>query len=79
MSKSLYVPVNLSPRESQVVRLATQGKSDKEIAEELNIARRTVGVHIQAARLKGSAILARRSNALRWILDDALWDPSGCV
>jgi DNA-binding NarL/FixJ family response regulator len=38
----------LTPRESEVVRLATEGKSNGEIAELLSIGERTVETHIAA-------------------------------
>lgn len=38
----------LTPRESEVVRLATEGKSNREIAELLSIGERTVETHIAA-------------------------------
>ena len=39
------LPVKLSRREKEIVNLISQGKSDKEIAEELNISFQTVQTH----------------------------------
>ena len=41
-----HLPAGLSPREVEVLRLVTQGKSNREIAEELVISERTVANHI---------------------------------
>ena len=42
----------LTPRELDVLRLLAQGWSDKEIAVELGIGRRTVSTHVAAIRTK---------------------------
>ena len=42
----------LTPREREVLRLVAQGWSDKEIAADLGIGRRTVSTHIAAIRTK---------------------------
>jgi DNA-binding CsgD family transcriptional regulator len=41
-----HLPAGLSPREAEVLRLVTQGKSNREIAEELIISERTVANHL---------------------------------
>ena len=42
----------LSPRERDVVRLVTQGRTDRQIAEELVLSSRTVAHHVASARRK---------------------------
>lgn len=44
-SEDSALPVKLSKREKEIVNLISQGKSDKEIAEELNISFQTVQTH----------------------------------
>jgi DNA-binding NarL/FixJ family response regulator len=52
---------SLTPRERDVLRLLAQGWSDKEIAAELGMGRRTVSTHVAAIRAKLKA--ASRSAA----------------
>lgn len=40
--------IGLTPRESEVLRCITQGRSNKEIAEELGIAEKTVRIHVSS-------------------------------
>jgi DNA-binding NarL/FixJ family response regulator len=40
--------VDLTPRESEVLTCITQGRSNREIAEELGIAEKTVRIHVSA-------------------------------
>jgi DNA-binding NarL/FixJ family response regulator len=40
--------VELTPRESEVLTCITQGRSNREIAEELGIAEKTVRIHVSA-------------------------------
>lgn len=44
--------VQLTRREAEVVRLLAEGRSQKAIAAQLAIARRTVKAHIQNAKLR---------------------------
>jgi DNA-binding NarL/FixJ family response regulator len=37
----------LTPREAEVLRLVTQGKTDRQIANELIISEKTVGRHLE--------------------------------
>jgi DNA-binding NarL/FixJ family response regulator len=41
-----HLPAGLSPREAEVLRLVTQGKSNRQIAEGLVISERTVANHL---------------------------------
>jgi DNA-binding CsgD family transcriptional regulator len=43
---------HLSERQFQVLRLVARGRTDREIAQDLNISPRTVRMHIDALRLK---------------------------
>jgi predicted ATPase/DNA-binding CsgD family transcriptional regulator len=45
-------PLGLTPREIEVLRLLTEGKSDREIADALSISERTAGNHVQHAMQK---------------------------
>ena len=40
--------INLTPRETQVLVCITKGRSNREIAEELNISEKTVRIHVSA-------------------------------
>jgi DNA-binding NarL/FixJ family response regulator len=40
--------VDLTPRESEVLACITQGRSNREIAEELKIAEKTVRIHVSS-------------------------------
>ena len=57
-------PVELTPRQRQVVRLIAQGKSNKEIARALHLAEGTIKVHVNAlyrtlsVRNRASAVAA---------------------
>ena len=57
-------PVELTPRQRQVVRLIAQGKSNKEIARTLHLAEGTIKVHVNAlyrtlsVRNRASAVAA---------------------
>jgi DNA-binding NarL/FixJ family response regulator len=46
--KSESTPVELTPRQRQVVRLIAQGRSNKEIARALQLAEGTIKVHVNA-------------------------------
>jgi DNA-binding NarL/FixJ family response regulator len=47
--------VDLTPRESEVLACITQGRSNREIAEELGIAEKTVRIHVSAVLEKMGA------------------------
>ncbi len=45
-------PPKLSPRQSEILRLISRGKSNSEIADALKISKHTVGAHIKVVMLK---------------------------
>ena len=45
-------PLGLSPREREVLRLLAEGKSNREIGEELSISPRTAGTHVASILAK---------------------------
>lgn len=59
----------LSDREQSVLRLVAQGRTDREIGEELYIAPRTVQNHLASIRRKTGR--RRRSELARWAADHA--------
>lgn len=63
----------LTARESQIVRLLTQGRTNKEIANELDLALATVKVHIKSLLKKLG--LSNRTQAAIWALDAGLVNP----
>ena len=64
-------PAGLSPREAEVLRLVTQGKSNREIAEELVISERTVANHLASIFNKtGAENRAAAVFAIRHELDE---------
>lgn len=54
-SSGLWSDVRLTHRQTQVVRLAAEGLSAKEIARRLRISKRTVEEHFDAARKRTGA------------------------
>jgi PAS domain S-box-containing protein len=60
-------PVELTPRERDVLALITQGKSDTAIADALSLKRNTVRNHV--ARLYGKIGAHNRSEAIIWARD----------
>lgn len=62
----------LSERESEVVGLIAQGKTNKEIAEALIIAEKTARNHV--SRILTKLGLTRRSQAAAWAIKSGLYD-----
>ena len=59
-------PAGLTPREVEVLRLVARGRSNKEIAEELVVSRKTAGSHVEHIYRKiGAARTVRRRACLR--------------
>jgi DNA-binding CsgD family transcriptional regulator len=61
---------SLTPREREVLAWVAQGKSAREIAEILHIAKRTVDEHVQTAVRKLGAL--KRTHAVAIALRDAI-------
>ena len=61
---------NLSPRETEVLRLLANGKTDDEIAKTLFISPRTVQNHLQRVREKTG--MKRRADLTRWAVEHAI-------
>ena len=57
--------VDLTPRESEVLVCITQGRSNREIAEQLKIAEKTVRIHVSAVLDKMGARIGRRRRSMR--------------
>jgi predicted ATPase/DNA-binding CsgD family transcriptional regulator len=64
-SPSVSAPHGLTRRESEVLQLLAEGRSDREIAEALFISPRTVGVHL--ANVLGKLGLASRAAAVAFV------------
>ncbi|HEX6030557.1 MAG TPA: LuxR C-terminal-related transcriptional regulator [Tepidiformaceae bacterium] len=64
------VPASLSPREIEILRLVAQGKTNRDIAEELVLSRRTVENHIANAYAKVGA--TNRAEATRFAIEQGL-------
>lgn len=62
----------LSEREMEVVALIAQGKTNKEIAQELIIAEKTARNHV--SRILTKLDLTRRSQAAAWAIKSGLYD-----
>jgi len=69
--QQVTAPYDLTPREIEVLRLLTEGLSDREIADALSISERTAGNHVQHAMQKIGAPsrTAAAVFAVRHILD----------
>lgn len=61
---------DLTPREYEVARLIVQGKTNREIAEELVLSKRTVEKHV--ANILSKLGLTSRSQIVRWMLENNL-------
>jgi DNA-binding CsgD family transcriptional regulator len=69
-------PDALTPREEEVLRLVSEGRTDPEIADELGIALETVNHHVSeilaklnvATRDEATVWQRRRSNVARWVI-----------
>ncbi|NJL00017.1 MAG: helix-turn-helix transcriptional regulator [Spirulinaceae cyanobacterium RM2_2_10] len=66
MAESKSVPVSLSEREMQIVDLVAGGLSNQEIADRLEISKRTVDNHISNVLTKTST--GNRVALVRWAL-----------
>jgi two-component system nitrate/nitrite response regulator NarL len=59
----------LTPREEEILRLLAQGHTDREIAAQLYLSRRTVQYHLASVRRKTG--MHRRSELARWVGEHA--------
>ena len=57
---------DLTPREREVIRLVAEGRSDREIGEELFITTRTASTHV--TNILGKLALPSRTAAAAWVL-----------
>jgi DNA-binding NarL/FixJ family response regulator len=58
--------LTLTPRQVQVLRLITQGRTDKQIARELGLSHRTVEMHV-ARSMAALGCHTRAEAAARWV------------
>ena len=65
----LYVPstVELTPTEVKVVQLVSQGMSNREIAEKLNVSQRTIESHV--SNMLNKTNLHNRTELARWAME----------
>ena len=63
-------PADLTPRETDVLRLAALGHTNPEIAEQLHVSLRTVETH--RSHIQSKLGLARRADLVRFALDHGL-------
>lgn len=68
---------HLSPRESEVLRLLAEGKTDQQIAEALTLSVRTVHSHLD--RVRDKLGLRRRSELTRYAINEGLVSASHAV
>lgn len=62
--RGIAQPPRLSPRRVQVVRLVTAGMTNKEIASDMSISRRTVEAHLD--RVREQLGLQNRAQVAAW-------------
>jgi DNA-binding NarL/FixJ family response regulator len=62
------VPATLSDREVEIIELVTAGLTNKDIAERLEISKRTVDNHISNILEKAGAGVDNRVALVRWAL-----------
>jgi DNA-binding CsgD family transcriptional regulator len=74
MSRTAVSPEELTPREHEVAALIAQGKTNRQIADELVLSKRTVEKHVGniLARLE----LTSRTQVARWAIEKGLAHPS---
>lgn len=71
--KEAGLPASLSPRETQVLRLAAQGKRDAEISYELGVSAHTIDAHFRSiykkmnAKTRTQAVALALANHIIWI------------
>ena len=63
-------PLRLTPRQLQIARLIAQGRTNREIAEQLVLSKRTVDNHVQ--RLLGDLGASNRAEVARWVAEQGL-------
>jgi non-specific serine/threonine protein kinase len=61
-------PQRLSPREYEVARLVTDGLTNRELAERLAIAERTIETHLE--RIYAKLEIRSRAELVRWVIGD---------
>lgn len=62
--------VNLTPTEQKVIQLVAQGMANQEIAENLNVSKRTIESHVSNMLNKTS--LHNRTELARWAIENSL-------
>ena len=64
-----------SPREGEVLELIAQGRTNREIAAELDVTVRTVKTHVEHLFRKRS--VSHRTQAVLWAADPSRWPRKG--
>lgn len=71
-SSMIHVPnnVELTPTETKVVSFVSQGLSNREISEKLNVSQRTIESHV--SNMLNKTNLSNRTELARWAMDNGL-------